>query len=162
MKIRSIIIIISAAILLAPSLSFAQNRGYLNPKFTFNFPVKEGGVTFGFGGGMGYWLKPFLAVETNYLRIVAAGDEPANNLIEFNTIASRSMGKLNLLMQAGSGVYRITDYDLDTGWTGLLDFGIGIGLDFIPSLNLRLMFLYYSLFAHKDLFSIQTTILLSF
>jgi len=140
----------------------AQNKGYILPKFTFNYPVKGGNMSFGFGGHIGYYIKPMIAVETGYLRIIGTGEAPDNHFLEVNTVLAHPFQKIQLFIQVGSGMYRITRWDIDSGWTGLMNFGTGIGLNFIPSMNMRIAFVYYSLFAHKDLFTGQVSLILSF
>jgi hypothetical protein len=155
------VITLSAAFVIS-GRACAESKGYLLPKFAFNFPARGGDMSFGLGGNMGYWIKPYVAAEIGYMRFLGAGDAPDNNLIEFNGVYNQSFGKFHGIIILGSGIYRITRVDLDSGWTGHLSAGFGLALDFIPTLNLRLLFIYYSLFRHKDLFSGQIGFALNF
>jgi len=143
------------------SSTVSAKRTFLIPKFAFNFPVKGGDPSFGLGGGLGYWVHPMVTLETTYLRVLGSGDSPDNHIVEFDTVVSRSMGKLNFLMQAGSGFYKISDPNLDTGITAILNAGVGLGINFIPTLNVRGTAIYYSLFSHADLFSVQISLILN-
>ncbi len=161
---RLIILTFLALLLMTPSVNSvkAQTKGYVVPKFTFNFPAKGGDVSFGFGGNLGYWIRPYVASEIGYIRILGTGNAPNNHILEFNALLAKGFGKFLGIVVIGSGLYRITRYDLDKGWKGLLTTGIGFDLYFIPTLSLRFIFSYYSLFGHKDLITGQLGIILRF
>ena len=135
---------------------------YLLPKASLFYPVKGGSVSWGFGGGLGYIATPKVSVETTYLRVIGTGKELTNNVLEVDTILSTTLSSLMFFLQLGSGFYKISDPKAASGIKGMIDTGVGIGLTSIPSLNLRIAGIYYSLFAHKDLIGGQLSIVMSF
>jgi len=134
---------------------------YMFPKMSFNWPIRGGDFSLGFGGGIGYWIKPFMAMETSYLRFLGSGNAPDNHVFEVNMFFDKPFTKISMLFQSGSGFYYVSG-STSTGVTTLLNFGAGLGINFIPTLNLRFTTVYYLFFKHKDLITAQATLVLNF
>lgn len=157
--------IIAIIIFICVPMLFAKNAEcgnfYILPKMSFNYPIKGGDFSLGFGGGLGYWIQPYMAMETTYLRVLGNKNAPDNHTLEFDSIFQKSMNKVSLFFQIGSGLCYITGTTSD-GSDWLADFGMGFSLNFIPTLNLRISSIYYVLFNNKDQITGQFAILLSF